>query len=124
MRRVGLPKDAALADSAAAVVPGTRIPAFLEIAADGKVRLLSPFVEGGHGIAIGMAQIVGEELDVDPESFEVVCAPPGPDYLVVGGIRKTGGSFSTRSSYPVMRQLGATAREMLLRAAPARMQVP
>lgn len=117
-------RDPAMAETAAAVVPGTRIPAFLEISPEGHVRLLSPFVEGGQGIATGMAQTVGEELDVDPEAFEVVCAPPGPDYLVMGGMRLTGGSFSTRSSYPVMRQLGATAREMLLRAAAAKMKVP
>ena len=109
---------------AAAVTPGTRVPAFLEISPDGAVRLLSPFVEGGQGIATGMAQIIGEELDVDPARIVVDCAPPGPDYALVGGIRMTGGSYSTRSSYPVMRNLGATAREMLLRAAAARMGVP
>ena len=103
--------------------PGTRVPAFLEIHPDGTIRLLSPFVEGGQGIATGMAQIVGEELDVPPSRFVVECAPPGPDYAVVNGIRMTGGSFSTRSSYDVMRRLGATARDMLIRAAAARLKV-
>ena len=81
-------------EGAAAVAPkpGTRVPAFLEIRPDGTVRLLSPFVEGGQGIATAMAQIVGEELDVDPARFVVECAPPGADYLVVNGIRMTGGS--------------------------------
>jgi isoquinoline 1-oxidoreductase subunit beta len=103
--------------------PGTRVAAFLEIHPDGTVRLLSPFVEGGQGIATGMAQIVGEELDVPPSRFVVDCAPPGPDYAVVNGIRMTGGSFSTRSSYDVMRRLGATARDLLIRAAAARLKV-
>ena len=113
------------AEGAGAIAPkpGTRVPAFLEIRPDGTIRFLSPFVEGGQGIATGMAQIVGEELDVDPARFQVECAPPGPDYAVVNGIRMTGGSFSTRSSYPLMRQLGATARDMLLRAAAARLKV-
>ncbi|QDL90750.1 xanthine dehydrogenase family protein molybdopterin-binding subunit [Paroceanicella profunda] len=118
-----LPVRPTRAETAAAVVPGTRVPAFLEIRPDGSVHLLSPFVEGGQGIATGMAQTIGEELDVNPARFEVDCAPPGPDYAVVGGIRMTGGSFSTRSSYPVMRQLGATAREMLMRAAATRLGV-
>jgi isoquinoline 1-oxidoreductase beta subunit len=109
--------------AAAAPKPGTRVKAFLEIHPDGRVRLLSPFVEGGQGIATAMAQIVGEELDVDPARFEVECAPPGPDYLVVNGSRLTGGSFSTRSSYDTMRRLGATARDMLLRAAATRLKV-
>ncbi|ACL56040.1 xanthine dehydrogenase family protein molybdopterin-binding subunit [Methylobacterium nodulans] len=113
------------AEGAGAVAPkpGTRVPAFLEIRPDGTVRLLSPFVEGGQGIATGMAQIVGEELDVNPARFLVECAPPGPDYAVVNGLRMTGGSFSTRSSYALMRQLGATARDMLIRAAAARLKV-
>ncbi|MGU3454483.1 MULTISPECIES: xanthine dehydrogenase family protein molybdopterin-binding subunit [unclassified Methylobacterium] len=103
--------------------PGTRVAAFLEIHPDGTIKLLSPFVEGGQGIATGLAQIVGEELDVPPSRFVVECAPPGPDYAVVNGIRMTGGSFSTRSSYEIMRRLGATARDLMIRAAAARLKV-
>ncbi|WP_035641905.1 molybdopterin cofactor-binding domain-containing protein, partial [Bradyrhizobium sp. ORS 375] len=71
----------------------------------------------------GLAQIVGEELDVHPSRFEVECAPPGADYAIINGLRLTGGSFSTRSSYEVMRRLGASAREMLIRAAAAKLRV-
>jgi len=110
--------------AAAAPRPGSQVAAFLEIRGDGKVRLLSPFVEGGQGIATAMAQIVGEELDFDPAHFIVDCAPPGADYLVVNGRRLTGGSLSVRSSYATMRQLGASARNMLVRAAAARLDVP
>ena len=112
-------------DGAAAIAPapGTRVAAFIEIGADNAVRFLSPFVEGGQGIATGMAQVVGEELDVDPARITVECAPPGADYQVVNGMRLTGGSFSTRSSYPIVRRLGATARDMILRAAAARLEV-
>ncbi|MFY9291286.1 MAG: xanthine dehydrogenase family protein molybdopterin-binding subunit [Methylorubrum rhodinum] len=126
---VDLPKEAAAqtrTEGAAAIAPkpGTRVGAFLEIRPDGGVRLLSPFVEGGQGINTGLAQTIGEELDLDPARFSVECAPPGPDYAVVNGLRMTGGSFSTRSSFEAMRRLGATAREMLLRAAAARLAVP
>jgi isoquinoline 1-oxidoreductase subunit beta len=115
----------AQAEGAGAVAPkpGTRVPAFLEIHGDGSIKLLSPFVEGGQGANTGLVQIVAEELDVDPARFTAECAPPGPDYAVVNGIRMTGGSFSTRSSYAVMRQLGATARDMMIRAAAARLKV-
>ena len=114
------------AEGAAAIAPkpGTRVGAFLEMRPDGTVRLLSPFVEGGQGINTGLAQTIGEELDLDPARFLVECAPPGPDYAVVNGLRMTGGSFSTRSSFDTMRRLGATAREMLLRAAATRLAVP
>lgn len=121
-----LPRAAARAQGAAtpAIRPGTRVPAFLEIHTDGSVLLRSPFVEGGQGVATAFAQIVGEELDVDPVRFTVECAPPGPDYLMLNGMRFTGGSFSVRSSYAAMRGLGASARQMLLQAAAARLGVP
>ena len=89
-----LPAFGARAQAAAAVKPGTRVPAFLVIGQDNTVKLLSPFVEGGQGINTGLAQIVGEELDVHPSRFEVECAPPGPDYAILNGLRLTGGSFS------------------------------
>jgi isoquinoline 1-oxidoreductase beta subunit len=123
---LGIPVGAARAQGAGPkVVPGTRVPAFLEIRPDGHVRLQSPFMEGGQGVMTAMAQIVGEELDADPASFIVDHAPTGPDYLVVNGVmRITGGSMSVRTSYDTMRRLGAIARHMLLQAAARRMDVP
>jgi isoquinoline 1-oxidoreductase beta subunit len=110
---------------AASVERGTRVPAFLEIRPDSSVRLLCPFMEGGQGIFTAMAQIVGEELDVDPASFLVEAAPPGEAYVVMAnGMRITGGSMSVRMSYPVMRRLGALARAMLLQAGAQQLQVP
>jgi isoquinoline 1-oxidoreductase beta subunit len=122
---VALP-TAARAQRAAtqAMKPGTRVPAFLEIRPDNTVLFRSPFVEGGQGVFTAMAQIVGEELDVDPARFVVEVAPPGPDYLLTGGGRFTGGSMSVRMSYETMRQLGAAARQMLLQAAATRLRVP
>jgi isoquinoline 1-oxidoreductase beta subunit len=120
-----VPAVAARAQGAAsAVAPGTRVAAFLEIRPDGTVLLRSPFIEGGQGIFTALAQIVGEELDVEPARFTVEGAPPGPDYLFINGLRFTGGSYSVRSSYERMRRLGATARRMLLQAAAARLGTP
>ena len=99
------------------VTPGTRVNAFLEIRPDSTVLFRSAFIEGGQGVFTAMAQIVGEELDVDPAKFVVEGAPPGPDYLLTGGGRFTGGSMSVRMSYETMRKLGASARQMLLQAA-------
>lgn len=107
-----------------AVKPGTRVQAYLLIRPDNTVFLQSPFVEGGQGVNTAMAQIIGEELDMAPAQFTVQCAPPGPDYLVVGGRRFTGGSRSVRSSYDAMRQLGASARMMLMQAAAKQWGVP
>ena len=121
----GLPIGRArAAENSDKITPGTRVPAFLEIRSDNTVRLQSPFVEGGQGVFTAMAQIVGEELDADPESFVVQTAPAGPDYLVINNkMRITGGSMSVRTSYDTMRKLGASARLMLLQAAAGRMNV-
>ncbi|MFF0952272.1 molybdopterin cofactor-binding domain-containing protein [Rhizobium leguminosarum] len=121
---VALPARVARAQSAPKIVPGTRVPAFLEIRPDGTMLLKSPFIEGGQGIFTAMAQIVGEELDADPQHFVVETAPPGSDYLVLNGRRITGGSMSVRFSYTTMRKLGASARRMLIEAAAERLQVP
>lgn len=122
----GLPVGTARAQAQSTqMAPGTRVPAFLEIRSDNTVRLMSPFVEGGQGVFTAMAQIVGEELDMDPKSFVVENAPTGPDYLVVRGMmRITGGSMSVRTSYDTMRRLGALARAMLIEAAATRLAVP
>ena len=120
---VGLPAGKARAADSKAYA--TKVPAFLEILADNSVRLQSPFVEGGQGVYSAMAQIVGEELDVDPASFIVVSAPAGADYVAMdNGMRITGGSMSVRTSYTNMRRLGALARKMLMEAGAAALNVP
>ncbi|MEC7762056.1 MAG: xanthine dehydrogenase family protein molybdopterin-binding subunit [Pseudomonadota bacterium] len=96
---------------------GPAVQAFLTINPDGTVVLQSPFIEGGQGIFTSSAQIVAEELDLAPEMFSVVGAPAGGPFGINGGFRITGGSASTRSSYMLMRQLGASARAMLIEAA-------
>ena len=123
---LGIPVRPAVAQQAAAdVTAGRRVPAFLEIRPDNTVRLMSPFVEGGQGIFTAMAQIVGEELDMDPASFVVENAPAGSDFLVIlDGKRITGGSMSVRMSYDTMRRLGASGRLMILQAAATRLGVP
>ena len=122
----GIPTAAVSAQTAASVaIPGTNVPAFLEIRPDNSIRFLSPFMEGGQGIFTAMAQIVGEELDADPAVFIVESAPAGAQYKVMdNGMRLTGGSMSVRRSYPTMRRLGALARQMLLETAAGRFGVP
>ncbi|MCE0916982.1 MULTISPECIES: xanthine dehydrogenase family protein molybdopterin-binding subunit [unclassified Pseudomonas] len=121
----GLPVGAPRVQAASATERGTQVPAFLELRPDGSVRLLSPFMEGGQGVNTAMAQIVGEELDLEPARFLVESAPAGEAYVVMeNGLRITGGSMSVRMSYPTMRRLGALARAMLLQAGAQQLGVP
>lgn len=120
----GLPVGTARAQAAAPAPIPVRVPAFLEIRPDNTVRFLSPFMEGGQGVFTAMAQIVGEELDMDPARFVVEAAPAGKVFQVMdGGMRITGGSMSVRLTYETMRRLGASARMMLLEAAAHRLGV-
>lgn len=121
----GLPtRQACASDMKSPKFRGTQVPVFLEIRPDNTVRLQSPFIEGGQGTFTAMAQIVGEELDADPETFIVENAPAGDKYTVMdSGMRITGGSMSVRDGYAPMRRLGALAREMLLQAGAQQMGV-
>jgi isoquinoline 1-oxidoreductase beta subunit len=104
--------------------PGPNVAAFLELRPDGTALFRSPFVEGGQGVFTALIQIVGEELDLPPDRFAVEIAPAGADYQIMGGARFTGGSASIRSSYALMRTLGASARAMLITAAAGKLGVP
>lgn len=106
------------------ITPGTRIEAFLQILPNSQVRFFSPFIEGGQGVFTAMAQIVGEELDLEPQKFILEGAPPGADYLLTNGQRFTGGSMSVRMSYSTLRKLGATARHLLMQAGAAEFKAP
>ncbi|MCJ2185764.1 xanthine dehydrogenase family protein molybdopterin-binding subunit [Novosphingobium beihaiensis] len=123
----GIPLGAprALAQAApASPDAASRVPAFIEIRPDDTVRFLSPFMEGGQGVFTAMAQIVAEELDIDPSVFVVEAAPAGKVFQVmIGGMRITGGSMSVRLTYDFMRRLGASARAMLIEAAARRLGV-
>lgn len=121
---VSLPPGGGMARAQQAQATGPRVAAFLALRDDGTVLFRSPFVEGGQGIYTALVQIVGEELDLQPEKFTVEVAPPGADYLLIGGMRFTGGSSSVRSSYETMRRLGASARGMLIAAAAERLGLP
>ncbi|SDE77426.1 isoquinoline 1-oxidoreductase, beta subunit [Salipiger thiooxidans] len=47
------------------------VEACLELRPDATALLRSPFIEGGQVIFTALAQIVGEERDLAPESFSV-----------------------------------------------------
>lgn len=91
------------------------VEACLELRPDGTALLRSPFIEGGQVIFTAMAQIVGEERDLAPESFSVEIVPAGGPFAIMGGDGLTGGSMSTRTGYRVMRRPCAAARTMLSR---------
>lgn len=101
--------------------------AFLRIAADDTITIISKHLEMGQGIYTGVATMIAEELDADWERIRVEAAPSDAALyrnLAMGKIQGTGSSASIANSYEQMRTAGATARAMLVAAASQLWSVP
>ncbi len=101
--------------------------AFLRIGADNGVTVIAKHVEMGQGAYTGIATIVAEELDADWAQVRVESAPADAKRyanLAFGTLQGTGGSSAMANSWMQLREAGAKAREMLLRAAAKNWKVP
>jgi isoquinoline 1-oxidoreductase beta subunit len=98
--------------------------AFLRIAPDDTITVIIGKAEMGQGVYTGMAMVAAEELDVDPGRVRVEMAGADPAFNVpFMPLQFTGGSMSTSTTYPQLREAGARARAMLLAAAAQRWAV-
>jgi CO/xanthine dehydrogenase Mo-binding subunit len=94
--------------------------AFLRLSETGDIVLQVHKAEMGQGVSTGLVTLIAEELDVEPGDIRIEFAPVhdafrDPDmYMQI-----TGGSSSLRVHYPLFRRIGASARDVLLRAAAA-----
>jgi len=102
--------QAAPPSNAAAFQPN----AFLSIAPSGKVTLLNQNPEIGQGIKTAFPMIIGEELDVAWKDVIIEQAPLDTDQYER---QVAGGSGAIRSTYPTLREAGASARALLVTAA-------
>ena len=103
------------------------INAFIRIAPDNTVTVLSKHLEMGQGTYTGLATIVAEELDADWAQMRTEGAPANPQLyanLAFGTIQGTGGSTAMANSWDQLRKAGATARAMLVMAAAEQWKVP
>lgn len=100
--------------------------AFVQIGTDDIVTVLSKHTEVGQGIYTGMATLITEELDADWSKIRVVAAPVDTTIYknLKMGIQGTGGSSAVANAFEQMRQMGATARLMLVTAAAQEWKVP
>lgn len=86
---------------------------YLAVAADGTVYIVCHRSEMGSGNRTGLPRIVADELDADWARVKVVQAPGDAKY----GDQDTDGSHSVTSFFDTLREAGASARLMLVRAA-------
>ena len=98
-------------------VPG----AFVRIAPDGKITLISKNPEIGQGIKTGFGVILAEELDAKWSDVTVAQAEVN---AAVYGMQIAGGSMSTPLAWDELRHAGAGARAMLVAAAAQQWGVP
>ena len=93
---------------------------FVGIDTDGTVHLVASRSEMGTSSRTTLPLVLADELDADWKRVKIEQAIGDPRY----GSQDTDGSHSIRDFYPVMREAGATARLMLIRAAAQQWKVP
>jgi isoquinoline 1-oxidoreductase beta subunit len=100
--------------------------AFVRIASDNTVTVVSKHLEMGQGTYTGLATLLAEELDADWEQVRVEGAPADVTRYKNSllGLQATGGSTAMANSFEQMRSAGAVARAMLVAAAAQEWKVP
>ncbi len=92
--------------------------AWVHIADDNTITLISARSEMGQGVYTSMPMLIAEELNVDVNKIKVSIAPPAAVYVnALLGAQITGGSTSVRDGWEKLRVGGAQVREMLISAA-------
>ena len=98
--------------------------AWVHIADNNVITLLSARSEMGQGVYTSMPMLIAEELHVDIGQIKVAAAPPDAVFVnALLGAQITGGSTSVRDGWLKLRVAGAQVREMLITAAAARWAV-
>src|SRR5262245_18051264 len=117
-----------LAGEATAAQPPFAPTAWLTIATDGTITIVSPAAEMGQGSFTSLPLILAEELDADSSKVKMVYPPAwdvkkygNPDY---GGGFQTTSSFAVWGYFTPLRRAGAQARRVLLDAVAAKWGVP
>src|SRR5260370_15005687 len=93
---------------------------YLAIDTDGTAYIIAHRSEMGSGSRTALPRILADELDADWARVKLVQATGDEKY----GDQDTDGSHSVRSFFDTLRESGATARLMLIRAAAAQWGVP
>lgn len=120
-RIVPRPLWAASSNAPASVAASTFHPSvFVGIHTDGMVYIVAHRSEMGNGVRTSLPRILADELDADWNRVTVLQADGDSAY----GSQDTDGSHSVREFFDTLREAGATARLMLVRAAAQQWGIP
>ena len=118
----------ALISEAAAADAPLSASAWVTIATDGTITIVSPAAEMGQGSFTTLPLIIAEELDADWAKVKPVLPPAWDDKAygnpAYGGTFQTSASASVHGYFKALRIAGAQARRVLLDAVAAKWNVP
>src|SRR5258708_7699149 len=98
--------------------------AWVRIAPDNKVTIVVSQAEMGQGIMSTLPAVLAEELGADWNHVQLEMSPANPAYRNPRiNFQFTGNSESTMSFFELMRQVGASAREMFIAPPPHNRQL-
>jgi len=104
------------AKASASVAPNV----YVNIRNDGIVEIYCHRSEMGQGIRTSLPQVIADELEADWDKVEVIQAIGHEKY----GDQNTDGSTSIRNHFDLLRNAGATGRDMMIAAAAQMWAVP
>ena len=123
LRGAGRAFGADIVNASTDLPPGDFLPnAYIRIAHNGVVTLISKNPECGQGIKTSLPMVIAEELGVDWKDVVIEQASLTSAYTTPW--YGAGGSTSTPNHYDLFRRAGATARTMLITAAAQTWGVP